>query len=75
MRRLIVLLVLLASQETLSLWAQEVSLPVKSGSIRFAAMGDFGTGQPPQYETAQTMVQVHGKFPFTFVLLLGDNIY
>lgn len=75
MRRLIVLLALLASQQTLSLRAQEVSLPVKSGSVRFAAMGDFGTGQPPQYEMAQTMVQVHAKFPFTFVLLLGDNIY
>jgi len=57
------------------LWAQDVSLPLKPGSVRFAAIGDMGTGEPAQYEIAQRMLEFHQKFPFTFVIMLGDNIY
>jgi hypothetical protein len=35
----------------------------------------MGTGEPAQYEVAQRMLQLHQKFPFTFVIMLGDNIY
>ena len=55
--------------------AQDLTLPVKPGSVRFAAIGDMGTGMTPQYEVAQRMLQLHEKFPFTFVIMLGDNIY
>lgn len=75
MRRLTFLLVLLLNRQTLSLPAQDVALPIHSGSIRFAAIGDMGTGKPAQYETAQRMLQFHEKFPFTFVITMGDNIY
>ena len=57
------------------LLAQDLTLPVKSGSVRFAAIGDNGTGDPPQYQVAQTMLRFHEKFPFNFVIMLGDNIY
>jgi predicted MPP superfamily phosphohydrolase len=60
---------------TLSLRAQEIALPLKSGSVRFAVIGDMGTGEPSQYEVAQRMLQFHQVFPFTFVMMLGDNIY
>ena len=59
----------------LLLAAQSLTLPVKEGSVRFLAFGDMGTGRPPQYELAQRMVELRQKFPFTFVLMLGDNIY
>jgi predicted MPP superfamily phosphohydrolase len=75
MRRLTSLLVVLLSPLSLSLRAQDVTLPLKAGSIRFAAIGDFGTGEPGQYEVAQRMFQFHQKFPFNFVIMLGDNIY
>jgi hypothetical protein len=55
--------------------AQDVPLPLKSGSVRFVAIGDMGTGERPQYEVAQRMLEYHQKFPFNFVILLGDNIY
>src|ERR1700722_13680394 len=55
--------------------AQDLTLPVKSGSVRFAAIGDMGTGDAPQYQVAQKMREFHEKFPFTFVIMLGDNIY
>jgi hypothetical protein len=74
MRRRTFLLALL-SRQILPLRAQDVILPGKPGSVRFAAIGDMGTGEPVQYEVAQRMLQFHQQFPFTFVLALGDNIY
>jgi len=46
-----------------------------SNSVRFAVIGDNGTGARPQYEVADQMVRARARFPFDFVLMLGDNIY
>lgn len=74
-RRLTLLLaVALLSGRPLALRAQQLALPVKSGSVRFMAIGDMGTGEPPQYDVAQRMAQFHQTFPFTFAIMLGDNI-
>jgi acid phosphatase len=43
--------------------------------IRFAAIGDAGTGSKDQYKTAQQMLQAQGKTNFNLLLFLGDNIY
>jgi predicted MPP superfamily phosphohydrolase len=75
MRRITFCFVVLLSWQSRPLRGQEITLPLKSGSVRFAAIGDMGTGLPPQYEMAQRMAQVHQKFPFNFVIMLGDNIY
>jgi 3',5'-cyclic AMP phosphodiesterase CpdA len=58
-----------------SLGADEFKFPLKSGSVRFAAIGDMGTGEAPQYEVAQQMLKAHEALPFDFVIMLGDNIY
>jgi predicted phosphodiesterase len=50
-------------------------LPVKPNSVRFAVIGDSGTGDAQQHEVARTMQSFHDRFPFEFVLMLGDNIY
>ena len=55
--------------------AQELLLPLKEKSVRFAVMGDSGSGKKGQYEVAQRMVEYRQKFPFEFVTMLGDNIY
>jgi predicted phosphodiesterase len=60
---------------TAGLLADEFKFPLKSDSVRFAAIGDMGTGAPPQYEVAQRMLKVRQTFPFDFVIMLGDNIY
>jgi predicted phosphodiesterase len=52
-----------------------VKLPLKPNSVRFAIIGDSGTGEPPQFEVAQQMVAFRKDFPFEFVLMMGDNIY
>jgi len=74
-RRLTFLLLVLLSPQCLLLRAQDVTLPAKAGSVRFAAIGDMGTGDAAQYDVAQRMFQFHQKFPFSFVIMLGDNIY
>ncbi len=72
MRRLAILLLLcLASAAQ----APDVKLPMKADSVRFAVIGDSGTGDPAQLETAAKMAAVRTRFPFEFVIMLGDNIY
>lgn len=53
----------------------KITLPEKQDAVRFAVIGDSGTGGRPQYEIASLMVAAHQQFPFNFVLMLGDNIY
>ena len=72
MRRLLWLALIPLS---LSLYGQKPAFPLHPGSVRFAAIGDMGTGDPPQYEVASRMNAVREQFPFDFVLMLGDNIY
>src|SRR6202045_2333501 len=55
--------------------ADQFKFPLKPNSVRFAAIGDMGTGATPQYEVAQRMFTVRQTFPFEFVIMLGDNIY
>lgn len=55
--------------------AQELKLPLAVDSVRFAVIGDSGTGERGQYEVAKWMATYHGVFPFTFVIMMGDNMY
>jgi hypothetical protein len=52
-----------------------VSLPLKPKSVRFAVIGDSGTGDRAQFEVAREMEAYRQAVDFTFVLMLGDNIY
>lgn len=53
----------------------QLALPKKLGSLRFAVIGDVGRGDQRQYDTAVEMAKWRGKFDFSFVLMLGDNMY
>jgi len=55
--------------------AQDLALPLKANSVRFGVIGDNGTAEKAQYEVAQEMTAYHEKFPFTFVIMNGDNLY
>jgi predicted MPP superfamily phosphohydrolase len=52
-----------------------VTLPNAPDSLKFAVLGDFGTGDRDQYTLAARMATVHETFPFELVVLVGDNIY
>ena len=56
-------------------YAQQVSLPNKEGSVRFAVIGDSGTGGGAQREIAAQIVKARRQFQFELVLMLGDNLY
>jgi 3',5'-cyclic AMP phosphodiesterase CpdA len=51
------------------------SFPNRPDSLKFAAIGDNGTGDRPQYEVAQQMENAHATFAFDLVIMLGDNMY
>jgi len=55
--------------------AQQLALPLRNGSVRFAVIGDTGTGDSAQSAVAQQLNRFHQKFAFPFVIMLGDNIY
>ena len=48
--------------------------PAKT-KLRFAVLGDWGTGDDDQYGLARKMAEHHAQGAFDFVLAAGDNIY
>ena len=42
---------------------------------RFAVIGDSGTGDNNQYRLAKVFTDIHQRFPYEFVLMMGDNMY
>ena len=55
--------------------ALALTMPNRGDSVKFAVLGDFGTGTREQYELAAVMKQAHDLFKFDFVVLVGDNLY
>jgi hypothetical protein len=55
--------------------AARVDLPNREGSLKFGVLGDFGTGKRPQYDLATQIAKAHERFPFEFVITVGDNLY
>jgi hypothetical protein len=73
MRRLSVLVLALALP--LAAAAQELRLPNKDGSVKFAVIGDTGQPGPGQTGVAKQMANWRTRFPFKFALMMGDNLY
>ncbi len=55
--------------------AQRAALPARPNSVKFAVIGDSGTGDRPQFDIAQQMTAARARFPFELVIMLGDNMY
>src|SRR6186713_356635 len=53
----------------------EVQAPLGKDSVKFLVVGDSGTGDRGQYETAAQMWKAHSVFPYEFAIMLGDNLY
>jgi phosphodiesterase/alkaline phosphatase D-like protein len=53
----------------------QVTPPREENSVRFAVIGDTGTGGRSQFEVAAQLTKARQVFPFEFVIMLGDNIY
>ncbi|AMY08392.1 Alkaline phosphatase precursor [Luteitalea pratensis] len=55
--------------------AQDLVLPAQPKSLKFAVIGDSGTGDQHQREVGRQLAAWHARFPFEFVLMVGDNMY
>jgi hypothetical protein len=77
MGHFLVIALLLASQSTGPTMAPtgDVRLPNKAGSLKFAVIGDSGQTGGGQTAIAAQMVKWRAKYPFEFVLMMGDNLY
>src|SRR3954467_15594686 len=75
MRKINLILVIVTLSAALFAYAQTVQLPAQKDSVKFAVIGDNGTGDKDEYQTADTLIASHQKFPFDLVLMVGDNLY
>lgn len=69
------LLCLLCFLCLLCLTARPGAQPLAGNLVRFAVIGDSGTGDQHQRQIARQMLAWHDRLPFDLVLMLGDNIY
>src|SRR5688500_17257224 len=51
------------------------TLPNAANSVKFLVIGDTGTGGREQYQVAVKIADARQRFPFTFAIMLGDNLY
>jgi 3',5'-cyclic AMP phosphodiesterase CpdA len=55
--------------------ARDLTLPRKQDSLKFAVIGDTGTGDSNQYRVAKALASARQNFPYEFVVMVGDNLY
>jgi predicted phosphodiesterase len=55
--------------------AAALTLPNRPDSVKFAVIGDTGTGDANQYRLAAKLAEFRKLFPYEFVAMLGDNTY
>jgi hypothetical protein len=72
--RLIASLWLLVAGFGVTASAQQASPPA-ADSLKFAVIGDSGTGGSSQYRVAERLIASRANFPYEFVLMMGDNLY
>jgi hypothetical protein len=68
-------LLILALITTAALHLSAQTITTTPNTLRFAVLGDFGTGSKEQYEVADRLWEAHQQDPFNLVLALGDNMY
>lgn len=74
-RKLLVAVLLAALVDSASPQAQKLTLPLREGSVKLLVIGDSGTGSSDQIALGKLMETYRSAFPFTFAIMLGDNLY
>src|SRR5688500_11892024 len=74
MRRVAIIALLLISLPVAGT-TQELRLPNKAGSLKFAVIGDSGQPGSGQTGIARQMTTWRTRFPFELALMTGDNLY
>jgi hypothetical protein len=55
--------------------AAPASASASKVQLKFAILGDTGTGTMPQFEIGKKLAASRTTYPFEFVIMLGDNMY
>lgn len=75
MARILVALLLVTVGVLHTAGAPALVLPNRTDSVKFAVLGDNGSGDQGQDEIAAQMVMLRHLFRYEFVIMLGDNFY
>src|SRR6266481_1988471 len=75
MRRTFVFVVMVMALAVTLPAQMKLTLPMQKDSVKFAVIGDTGTGDNHQLAVAKALSEAHGMFPFDFVIMMGDNLY
>jgi 3',5'-cyclic AMP phosphodiesterase CpdA len=73
--RIVTALALVAASLAVPAAQNARALPQAPDSVKFAIIGDSGTGTDSQYRVAKQLIEARGTFPYQFVLMMGDNLY
>lgn len=68
------LMTLAVAASMLSASATTLGLPNRPGSLKFAVLGDFGTGHSASRDVAAQLLSMRAQFNFEMVVTTGDNI-
>jgi hypothetical protein len=52
-----------------------LSVPNRPDTLKFAVLGDNGSGDAAKYDVANQLAAFHRLFAFGLVIMLGDNFY
>jgi 3',5'-cyclic AMP phosphodiesterase CpdA len=63
------------SREVAPETAQAGNVPEAKVALKFAIIGDTGTGSTAQYDIGKLLTTSRANFPYEFVIMLGDNMY
>ena len=55
--------------------AADLQMPLKLKSVRFAVIGDSGTGKETQTKVAVALEQAVNRHNIRFVIMTGDTVY
>lgn len=67
--------IIVTALSAIACFAQQSPPSNRPDSLRFAVIGDSGSGDREQYEVGQRLAEMRKTFPYDFVIMLGDNIY
>jgi predicted phosphodiesterase len=59
----------------LSAAQKPATLVAPAPAVEFAVIGDTGTADAAQFAVAHQMADAYNRSPYSFVLMLGDNLY
>jgi hypothetical protein len=75
MPRILFTLLVVASVGWQPAAAPSLAVPNRPDTLKFAVLGDNGSGDKGQFDLAEQMSAVHQLFDYRLVIMLGDNFY